>query len=208
MTISYLLAAGNRRNFGIMHKSLCLLTAASALVAAAGCNNKEEELTKRLLECNSKVVSCEKELAEAKATRDNLKKQLATALANPSKIQLVDPEIIELVASLKKDREATPGNDLSPREASAIVMRGAPAMQGCYERALKKNSALQYRSGLGVTLGITVKPTGDVDAVDVTPSVDADMTKCIKSTVARWKFPTFGGNAVTIEQKLTLTPKT
>ena len=34
------------------------------------------------------------------------------------------------------------------------------------------------------------------------------MTKCIKTTIGHWKFPTFKGNAVTIEQKLTLTPKT
>lgn len=177
--------------------------------ATVGCNKQDEALTARLLEANKKVVNCEKELAQAKSERDNLKKQLAVALANPSKIQLVDPELIELVASIRKERQEVPsGNDLNPKEASAIVMRGAPAMQGCYERALKRNQSLQYRAGLGVTLAITVKPSGEVEGVDVSPSVDADMTKCIKTTVARWKFPTFGGTAVTIEQKLTLTPKT
>jgi hypothetical protein len=37
-------------------------------------------------------------------------------------------------------------------------------MQACYERALKKNAALQMQAGLALTLGITVKPTGDVEA--------------------------------------------
>ena len=133
------------------------------------------------------------------------------AIANPTRIELTDPELINLIASARKERGAGPEfgqGDLNPKEASAIVMRGAPALQGCYERALKKNAALQMRSGVGVTLGITVKPVGQVEGVDVSPSVDAEMTKCIKTTIARWKFPTFTGHAVTIEQKLTLTPKT
>jgi hypothetical protein len=32
------------------------------------------------------------------------------------------------------------------------------------------------------------------------------MTSCIKNAAMRWKFPTFAGESVTIEQKLTLTP--
>jgi hypothetical protein len=179
--------------------------------AAPACDKPDDGLTARLLEANSKNVACEKELTEAKAGRESLKKQLALAMANPGKIQLNDPEIIELVASARKERGAGPEigqGDLNPKEASAIVMRGAPALQQCYERALKRNAGLQMRSGLGVTLGITVKPVGQVDGVEVSPSVDNDMTKCIKATISRWKFPTFTGRAVTIEQKLTLTPKT
>ena len=180
-------------------------------LALSACEKQDDGLTARLLEANNKNVACQKELAEVKAARDNLKKELAIALANPTKIQLNDPEIIELVATARKERGAGPDlgdGDLNPKEASAIVMRGAPALQGCYERALKKNASLQMRSGLGVTLGITVKPVGQVEGVEVSPSVDAEMTKCIKTTISRWKFPTFTGHAVTIEQKLTLTPKT
>jgi hypothetical protein len=183
----------------------------AAVAVGGACEKPDDGLTARLLEANNKNVACQKELAEAKSARDNLKKELAIALANPTKIQLNDPEIIELVASARKERGAGPDvgqGDLNPKEASAIVMRGAPALQACYERALKRNAGLQMRSGLGVTLGITVKPVGQVDGVEVSPSVDADMTKCIKTTIGRWKFPTFTGHAVTIEQKLTLTPKT
>lgn len=178
---------------------------------AGGCNKADEGMTARLLEANSKNVACLKELAQTKAERDSLKKQLATAMANPTKLQLTDPEIIELIADARKARGAGPEfgqGDLNPKEASAIVMRGAPALQGCYERALKRNAGLQMRAGLGVVLGITVKPAGDVESVDVNPSVDSEMTKCIKTTISRWKFPTFTGHAITIEQKLTLTPKT
>jgi hypothetical protein len=176
------------------------------------CSKTDDGMTAKLMESNNKVVACQKDLAMAKSEIASLRRQLAQAIANPSKVTLTDPDVIELVASLKASRPARPAGDptptLDPTQASRIVLQGAQAMQGCYERALKKNSALQYQQGLGVTLGITVKPTGEVESVDVSPTVDKDMTTCFKTTVSRWKFPTFAGNAVTIEQKLTLTPKT
>jgi hypothetical protein len=189
---------------------------AVALVAVAGigaCTKEDDGLVAKLNEQSNKVVSCQNDLSEAKNQIASLKRQLAQAIAEPSKVQLTDPDIIELVASRKKVAAAPVGEGdvtptLNPKEASRIVMQGASAMQQCYERALKKNASLQFKSGLGVTLGITVKPTGQVETVDVNPSVDKDMTQCFKTTVLRWKFPSFTGTAVTIEQKLTLTPKT
>jgi len=187
-----------------------------ALVVVAGigaCSKEDDGLAAKLNETSNKVVSCQNELSEAKNQIAALKRQLAQAIAEPSKVQLTDPDIIELVATRKKAAAAPVGEGdvtptLNPKEASRIVMQGASAMQQCYERALKKNASLQFKSGLGVTLGITVKPTGQVETVDVNPSVDKDMTQCFKTTVLRWKFPSFTGTAVTIEQKLTLTPKT
>ena len=204
-------SATMRERLGHRFRRLGLTAFCAVASVGLACDKPDDGLTARLLEANSKNVACQKDLAEAKSARDSLKKQLAVALANPEKIQLTDPEIIELVANARKERGAGPEigqGDLNPKEASAIVMRGAPALQGCYERALKKNASLQMRAGLGVTLGITVKPAGQVEGVDVSPSVDPEMTKCIKTTIGRWKFPTFTGHAVTIEQKLTLTPKT
>lgn len=166
-------------------------------------------MTQRLMEANEKVLTCQKDLAGAKDEVSRLKRQLADAVANPSKFQLTDPDIIELVASRRgsmKPGEVQPS--LDPKQASKIVMQGATAMQACYERALKKNAALQMQAGLALTLGITVKPTGDVEAVDIAPSVDKGLTDCFRTTASHWKFPTFTGNAVTIEQKVKLTPKT
>jgi len=189
---------------------------ALVLVVLAGigaCTKEDDGLATKLNETSNKVIACQKDLGEARDQIAGLKRQLAQALAEPSKVQLTDPDIIELVASRKKAAVAPQGEGdvtptLNPKEASRIVMQGASAMQQCYERALKKNASLQYKSGLGVTLGITVKPTGQVETVDVNPSVDKDMTQCFKTTVLRWKFPSFTGTAVTIEQRLTLTPKT
>ena len=184
-----------------------------ALGSLGACSKEDDGLSARLMESNNKVLACQKDLTQAKDQIAALKRQLAQAIAEPSKVTLTDPDIIELVAS-RKTQNGRPKDEgdvtptLNPKEASRIVMMGASAMQQCYERALKKNASLQFKSGLGVTLGITVKPSGQVDTVDVNPSVDKDLTQCFKTTVLRWKFPSFTGTAVTIEQRLTLTPKT
>src|SRR3954468_15771875 len=156
------------------------------------CDTKEkEELTKRYNEATDKLLQCRKESNDLTNEIAGLKRQLAQAMANPSKVTLTDPEIINLIASI---RGSSGGDDvvlgkgaLNPKEASKIVMQGAMALRQCYERALKKNQSLQYQSGLGVTLAITVKPQGAVQGVEVTPSVDHEMTACIKTAAMRWK---------------------
>jgi hypothetical protein len=173
----------------------------------ASCDGKvKEEMTRRLSEANDKLVNCQRETSALKAEISTLKRQLAQAVANPNRIVLTDPEIINLVASIRGAPPSDDRNALDPAVASKIVLQGAPALRQCYERALKKNQALQYQSGVGLTLDITVKPQGTVEDVGVSPSIDSEMTSCIKNAAMRWKFPTFGGNAVTIEQKVTLTP--
>ena len=179
----------------------------TALLVVACDSKAKEELTRRVNEANDKLVQCRKDTNDLKNEVSSLKRQLAQAMANPSRVVLTDPEIINLIASIKGTPAA--GGErggLDPAQASKIVFQGAHALRQCYERALKKNQALQYQSGIGVTLAVTVRGQGTVQDVDVSPSVDSEMTSCIKNTVMRWKFPTFAGDPVTIEQKLTLTP--
>ena len=185
---------------------LCWFVAAASLAA---CDSKaKEELNKRLNEASDNLIQCRKDVAAAKAEVSGLKRQLAQALANPGKIALTDPEIIELIASIRGPAPAGSGakGQLDPALASKIVMQGAPALRQCYERALKRNQNLQFQAGIGVVLNVTVKPEGTVEDVALSPSVDSEMTSCIRTAAMRWKFPTFAGEAVTIEQKLTLTP--
>jgi hypothetical protein len=201
------LAAGARRLFA--HATF---VAFAVVTAAAACNKEADEaLTRQLLESNDKVLACQKELAETKSQVKSLKRQVAEALANPSHVQLKDPEIIELVASIRGTAPAPSGEvqpTLDTRKASEVFLQGAHAMQMCYERALKKNVALQTQSGIGFKLGITVKSTGLVEDVNIQPSVDKGLSDCIRSTAMHWKFPTFQGEAVTVEQNFKLTPKT
>ena len=134
---------------------------------------------RRLSEASDKVVACKREVNDLKNQVNSLKRQLAQAMANPNKLVLTDPEIINLIADIRGGKPGGSGDlkpTLDPQEASRVVFQGAKAMQVCYERALKKNQALQYQAGVGLTLDITVKSAGTVEGVDVSPSVDKEMT--------------------------------
>jgi hypothetical protein len=185
--------------------------AAVGLGGLSGCKRGgDEETMRRLGEANDKVVACKREVDDLKKEVASLKRQLAQAMANPGKMNLTDPEVINLIADIRASHGAPTGEQptLDPQEASKVVFQGARAMQTCYERALKKNQALQYQAGVGLTLDITVKPAGTVDAVEINPSLDKEMTSCIKTAAMHWKFPTFQGESVVVSQKVTLTPKT
>jgi len=190
-------------------RNLCWFFAAVSLV---GCGDKgKEEAMKLLNESNDKLLQCRKDTNDLRNEVSALKRQLAQAMANPSKITLTDPEVLNLIASIKAAAvAAAPSgakNALDPAQASKVVSNGAQALRQCYERALKRNPDLQYQAGIGVTLEVTVRPQGTVDGVDLKPSVDNEMTTCVRNAAMRWKFPAFAGSeAVTIEQKLTLTP--
>ncbi|HEY0708643.1 MAG TPA: AgmX/PglI C-terminal domain-containing protein [Polyangia bacterium] len=180
-----------------------------AAASLAACDGKEKaDLNKRLTEASDKLVECRRETTQLRAEVAGLKRQLATALANPGKLTLTDPEIINLIASIRGGAPTggPPKGALDPAQASRVVTQGAQALRQCYERALKRNQNLQFQAGINVTLNVTVAPEGSVQDVALSPSVDAEMTSCIRQAAMRWKFPTFSGEAVTIEQKLTLTP--
>ncbi|MCG5055654.1 MAG: AgmX/PglI C-terminal domain-containing protein [Myxococcales bacterium] len=188
------------------------LFAGLGFATLVGCNNSaNQELMTRLNEAGDKLLACKKETNDLTNEVKSLKRQLATAMADPSKLVLKDPEIIELIADLRGGEGGEIGvgkGDLNPAAASKIVMDGARALQQCYERALKKNASLQARAGVQLLLGLTVDAGGRVNDVSVRPSIDASLNECIESVAKRWKFPKFTGDAVTIEQKIMLTPKT
>lgn len=167
-------------------------------------------MTRRLNETSDKLLDCKKQNNDLTNQVSSLKRQLAQAMSNPGKITLSDPEIIELIASRRA--QAGGGGDTGPgpepKEVSKIVMQNAQGLQQCYERALKRNSALQYQAGVQLLLGLSLKPTGGVESVSVAPSIDAGLTECIKGAAGRWKFPPFQGQNVLVEQKVVLTPKT
>jgi len=194
------------------------LIAGVGLCMFSGCRGSDnEDMLRRVSQANDKVVACRSEVNDLKNQVADLKRQIAEAAGNPNRLQLNDPEILNLIADLRKQKRAsgvdrnglTIGRgDLKPQDASRVVKQNAQAMQVCYERALKRNSALQYQMGLALVVELTVKPTGAVKEVNVRPSVDADMTSCFQTAAMRWKFPTFGGESVVVAQKVTLTPKT
>jgi hypothetical protein len=194
------------------------LLAGAGLFWVLGCKGGDnEDAIHRISEANDKVVACKSEINELKGQVASLKRQVAEAAVNP-RLQLNDPEILNLIADLRKQRHGGGGaegdevaigkGDLKPQDASRVVKQNAQAMQVCYERALKRNSALQFQAGLALIVELTVKPTGAVKEVNIRPSFDSDMTSCFQTAAMRWKFPTFGGEPVVVAQKVTLTPKT
>jgi len=202
-----------------LKKSKCILMLMLVSGALGACSKQADSgLSKRLDEATTEVVKLKGEKSALTDEVASLKKQLVAALADPSTFRLRDPEIIELIAEARGVPSSSVGQigdelkigkgDLDPATASKIVMAGARALQQCYERALKKNAALQYQAGVQMTLGLTVAPTGSVSAVTVKPNIDSSLTECIDSASTRWKFPKFAGTPVTIEQKIMLTPKT
>lgn len=197
---------------GFLRGFMGLALGGAAFAALPGCNDSgNKELMARLDESANKLLECKKENNELTNEVKSLKRQLATAMADPSKLVLKDPEIIELIADLRggEGGEISVGKgDLNPAAASKIVMEGARALQQCYERALKKNAGLQMKAGVQLLLGLTVDSAGKVNAVTVNPSIDRGLDDCIETAAKRWKFPKFTGEAVTIEQKIMLTPKT
>ena len=192
------------------------LIAGASFYFFVGCGGSDNaDAIRQVNQANDKVVACKGEVNELKTQVAGLKRQLAEAVTGPHRLQLNDPEILNLIGDLRKQKQAAAGDevaigkgDLKPQDASRVVKRGAQAIQVCYERALKRNSALQYQAGLALVVELTVKPTGAVKEVNVKPSVDADMTSCFQTAAMRWKFPTFGGEPVVVAQKVTLTPKT
>jgi len=193
------------------------LLAGASLCLLLGCKGGDnDDAIRQVNQANDKVVACKSEVNELKSQVSTLKRQVAQAAAHPTdRLDLTDPEILNLVADIRKQRRGAEGDevaigkgDLKPQDASRVVKQNAQAMQVCYERALKKNSALQFQAGLALVVELTVKPTGAVREVSIKPSFDADMTSCFQTAAMRWKFPTFGGEPVVVAQKVTLTPKT
>ena len=194
------------------------LLAGASLCLFFGCKGGDnDDVIRQVSQANDKVVACKGEINELKTQVSTLKHQLAEAVAHPTtRLELTDPEILNLIGDLRKQRRGGAGGDevaigkgdLKPQDASRVVKQNAQAMQVCYERALKRNSALQFQAGLALTVELTVKPTGAVKEVSIKPSFDSDMTSCFQTAAMRWKFPTFGGEPVVVAQRVTLTPKT
>jgi outer membrane biosynthesis protein TonB len=70
------------------------------------------------------------------------------------------------------------------------------AIKACYERALKRNPNLSGK----VVIHWTITQAGTVSGVDVEQDTlgDAEVASCIKSLIARWRFPAPSGGSVDV----------
>ena len=98
-------------------------------------------------------------------------------------------------ASLKTEAPAVDG-ELDPSMVAKEVKSRLGAIKACYERALKRNPNLSGK----VVIHWTITQAGTVSGVDVEQDTlgDAEVASCIKSLVARWRFPAPSGGSVDV----------
>jgi hypothetical protein len=172
---------------------------AVSCLAVAGCPREQcvDQSRQPLEECRTNLDKLQSE-------NTTLKRQLAQALANPGTIK-VDPSVLGLEGKVEKGPAPKEGS-LSQEQVIATMRQNKGVLQACYERAMKKNTALTHQK-VTLTVGFSVKPSGVADDINISPNYDSMMIECMKKAIVRWRFPTFVGQPVGVESPLTLTPR-
>jgi hypothetical protein len=98
-------------------------------------------------------------------------------------------------AAIKTEMPAVDG-ELDPNMVAKEVRSRLGAIKACYERALKRNPNLSGK----VVIHWTITQAGTVSGVDVETDTlgDAEVASCIKSLIARWRFPAPAGGSVDV----------
>lgn len=96
---------------------------------------------------------------------------------------------------VKSETPAVDG-ELDPSVVSKEVRSRLGAIKACYERALKRNPSLSGK----VVVHWTITAAGTVSGIDVENDTlgDNEVASCIKSLVARWRFPAPAGGSVEV----------
>jgi outer membrane biosynthesis protein TonB len=97
--------------------------------------------------------------------------------------------------AIKTEAPAVDG-DLDPNMVAKEVRTRLGAIKACYERALKRNPNLSGK----VVIHWTITQAGTVSGVDIEQDTlgDAEVASCIKSLIARWRFPAPSGGSVDV----------
>jgi len=100
------------------------------------------------------------------------------------------------VSGVVKSEAPAVDGDLDPSIVSKEVRSRLGAIKACYERALKRNPNLSGK----VVVHWTITAAGTVSGVDVESDTlgDNEVGSCIKSLVARWRFPAPSGGSVEV----------
>ena len=96
---------------------------------------------------------------------------------------------------VKSEAPAVDG-ELDPGLVAKEVRARLGAIKACYERALKRNPTLTGK----IVMHWTITAAGTVSGVDVEQDSlgDSEVASCIKSLVARWRFPAPSGGSVDV----------
>jgi TonB family protein len=107
----------------------------------------------------------------------------------------VGPSEKKVSGVVKSEAPAVDG-ELDPGVVSKEVRSRLGAIKACYERALKRNPTLSGK----VVVHWTITAAGTVSGIDVENDSlgDSEVANCIKSLVARWRFPAPAGGSVEV----------
>jgi predicted Zn finger-like uncharacterized protein len=94
-----------------------------------------------------------------------------------------------------------PGGDLPPGldqvEISAVIKRNIKAVQGCYQRQLKRDDSVAEGRA---TIRFRIQSDGRAKDVSMDRRFDGSVLKqCIVNVVERWAFPPFEGDPIPVE---------
>lgn len=168
-----------------------------AMVSVVGCaarNDCGDKPNPALKQCMAEGDKLRKEVLE-------LKTRLAQTLASPGVIKTDEVAVKGAYVQPK----LTEGN-LSQQQVVATIGRNKSVLKACYERAMKKNTALR-RQSVRLTLAFTINPTGVPSQISVRPNYDGVMLDCMRKAIKRWRFPSFSGRPVDVESPVVLQPK-
>lgn len=103
-------------------------------------------------------------------------------------------------------RESAPAaeNTLGAAEISVVVQRGMPALERCYELALKQRPDVSGK----LTLRISLDRHGRVQRADPRAqhaAVPEQLVSCLRTAVKRWTFPAPGPSGITFDAPIRLT---
>ncbi len=100
------------------------------------------------------------------------------------------------VTGVVKGEAPAVDGELDPAMVAKEVRTRLGAIKACYERALKRNPNLSGK----VVIHWTITQAGTVSGVDVEQDTlgDAEVASCIKSLIARWRFPAPSGGSVEV----------
>ena len=182
---------------------------ADASVVDAG--QQQKTVTNRLPKRSSRKKQTKSADRVAKKTKDAARKE--GALPKERKVQSrsflmgVNGPKSQLPGALNK--RAAPTSDLddlpdglTQTEIVEEIAKHRRSIDGCHQRQLKREP---LRAGR-IILRFTIRPTGRTANARIDEKfADTVLSRCLKATVRRWRFPRFRGEAVDVEYPLILT---
>lgn len=160
-------------------------------------NAAKARLANDLVQCQNERSGFKEQLAAAQAEIKKLKEAADTTVH-------LDPMELRAGGDPSKGPRRVEGN-LPPDQVIKVFKANQGGLRACYERGLKRNPNLQFVNTVNVRFD--VKNTGNAGNIGFAPHADAEMEKCMSTTIEKWRFPSFVGDPVKFDYPVSLVAK-